>query len=76
MNERICDVRWEGPYAWGRRADHLTQDHVLCALYGAHHLYGQSVLLYIGMTDVEIGTQLTGHVGWVKGEFDTMVSFR
>jgi hypothetical protein len=24
------------------------------------------------MTEVEIGTQLTGHVGWIKDEFDTM----
>jgi hypothetical protein len=45
MKETICDVRWEGPMDWDRRADLLAIDHVLYVLYETHHLYGSQVLL-------------------------------
>ena len=72
MKETICDVRWEGPTKWDRRGKLLAIHHVLYALYGTHHLYGQSVLLYIGMTRVDLGSRLAGHVSWVKEEYDVI----
>lgn len=70
MIETICDVRWEGPTEWDRRGKLLAKHHVLYALFGTHHLYGQSVLLYIGMTRVGLGSRLASHALWVKEEYD------
>jgi hypothetical protein len=72
MTEMICDVRWEGPVDWDRRADLLALDHVLYALYGTHQLYGHHVLLYLGMTEIDLGTRLAGHVQWVADEYEPM----
>ena len=72
MNETICDVRWEGPVVWDKQKKLLKPEHVLYALYGAHHQYGNRVLLYIGRTDVDLGTRLAGHVQWVTQEWETM----
>ncbi len=72
MNETVCDVRWVGPVVWEKRKKLLTPEHVVYALYGAHHQYGNRVLLYIGKTDVDLGTRLAGHVEWVNQEWETM----
>jgi len=69
MNETICDVRWEGPYAWEERSDAAKSHHVLYAIFCTHHLYGQNALLYIGMT-ADMPDRLAGHGGWIRGEYD------
>jgi len=73
MNETICDVRWEGPFPWVERAQWVRPNHVLYALYGTHHLYGQKQLLYLGRTEVDLGSRLAGHAKWVQGEYDPML---
>jgi hypothetical protein len=49
----------------------LAPEHVVYALYGVHHQYGNQVLLYIGKTGVDLGTRLAGHVEWVNQEWET-----
>ncbi len=72
MKETVCDVRWEGPVKWDERHDLLKPEHVLYALYGAHHQYGNRVLLYVGKTDAGLATRLAGHIDWVTQEWETM----
>ncbi len=72
MNERIFNVHWEGPYKWSRRRKHISSEHhVLYALYGALHIYGNNVLLYIGKT-ADAGRRFAEHHRWVDEEYDAM----
>ena len=71
MSETICDVRWEGPVEWKERKKLSAPEHVIYALYGAHHQYGNLVLLYIGKTEGDVGTRLAGHGGWINQEWET-----
>jgi hypothetical protein len=50
--ETIYIVHWEGPFKWNKvKSDNFIKPgHVLYALYGIHHLYGQRTLLYLGKT--------------------------
>ena len=67
MTERIVDVFWEGPHDWLDRKQHLEPGHALYALYGAHHSYGQNVLLYIGRTN-NMRKRLIAHAPWVQDD--------
>ena len=73
MKETICDVRWEGPFRWSKRPHFRKPNHVLYALYGTHHLYGQNQLLYLGKTEELLSTRLAEHKKWVQGEYDRML---
>ncbi len=72
MAEQILDAFWEGPFEWTEREPYLKPEHVLYALYGAHHVYGRDVLLYIGRTAKGAARRLTTHTGWVEEEYDVM----
>jgi hypothetical protein len=69
MEEIICDVYWEGPFNWDKRDSLLNSNHVLYAIYGTHYVYGENVLLYIGMTETTIADRLAGHT-WIPDECD------
>ena len=51
MIERILDIFQEGLYLRGDPNQNIKDSHVLYALYGTHPVYGQNVLLYMGMTE-------------------------
>jgi hypothetical protein len=72
MREQIYVVHWEGPFLWEDRDKHITEDHVLYAIYGSHHLYGRDVLLYIGKTESDLRRRLAEHETWVQNEYDAM----
>lgn len=76
MKEIIYDIYWEGPFNWEKRNDEkiVKSHHVLYQIYGLHHLYGDKVLLYIGMTSDGI-KRLDQHNKWVQDEYDN-VEFR
>jgi hypothetical protein len=62
MNEeKIYDVNWEGPFKWEKVEKYIRACHVLYQIYGAHHLYGRDVLLYIGLTARPSGVRLREH---------------
>jgi hypothetical protein len=69
MQETICDVYWEGPFDWDKRALLWNPSHVLYAIYGTHPVYGQNVLLYIGMTETTVADRLAEHT-WIRDEYD------
>ena len=69
MQETICDVYWEGPFACDKRALLWNPSHVLYAIYGTHHMYGPNVLLYIGMTETTVADRLAEHT-WIRDEYD------
>ncbi len=72
MKETICDVYWEGPYNWGKRDSLRNPKHVLYVIYGTHHVYGQKVLLYIGMTETNVADRLADHT-WINEECDPVM---
>jgi len=69
-NETIYDIYWEGPFEWEEKDKHIKKHHVLYQIYGAHHLYGRDVLLYIGMTSKGVKRRLKEHEGWISEEYD------
>jgi hypothetical protein len=69
--EVIYDIYWEGPYSWEEKNNHFKKQHVLYQLYGAHHLYGRDILLYIGSTEKGI-QRLKEHEWWVNYEYDSI----
>jgi hypothetical protein len=70
--ETIVDVHWEGPFEWANASKFAKPQHVLYALYGAHHAYGLNVLLYIGRTGIGVANRFAGHEAWVADEYDPM----
>ena len=70
--EEIYDVYWQGPFEWRRRNELNNPGHVLYSLHGTHHLYGQNVLLYIGMTENTPKGRFLSHEKWVVEEYDPM----
>jgi hypothetical protein len=71
-HESTYYVYWEGPFDWGHPA---KAEHVLYQIYGAHPLYGQDVLLYIGLTARDVNERLSEHEWWV-GDSSDRVSVR
>jgi len=69
MQETICDVYWDGPFEWAKRDSLRNSAHVLYAIYGTHPVYGQNVLLYIGMTESTVADRLAQHT-WLRDEYD------
>lgn len=69
-NETIYDIYWEGPFEWDEKDQHIKDRHVLYQIYGAHHLYGRDILLYIGMTSKGVNQRLKEHEKWVYEEYD------
>jgi len=68
MNETIYVAHWEGPEVLDK---HEAQaEHVIYALYGAHHLYGRDVLLYIGKAEKGTAKRLPAHYQWTAEEYD------
>jgi len=75
MKEKIYVVHWEGPYKWEEKESKVIEkSHVLYQIYGAHHLYGRDVLLYLGST-LRGSIRLGEHDYWVSDEYDT-IKFR
>ena len=69
MQEIICDVCWDGPFAWDKRDLLRNSAHVLYAIYGTPPVYGQNVLRYIGMTETTVADRLAHHT-WLRDEDD------
>jgi hypothetical protein len=69
MQETICDVYWEGPFDWNKQDVLRNPGHVLYAIYGTHPVYGQNVLLYVGMTETTVADRLAEHT-WIRDEYD------
>jgi hypothetical protein len=64
--ELIADVYWEGPFDWEKRDENCQDYHVLYQIYGAHPVYGHDALLYIGLTNQQVGQRLKAHTWWVN----------
>jgi hypothetical protein len=60
-NEHIVVVHWEGPYSWDDCVNCKKDGHVLYALHGAHHLYGNDILLYLGRAYANVGSRMKDH---------------
>jgi hypothetical protein len=71
-NEHIVVVHWEGPYSWDDCVNCKKDGHVLYALHGAHHLYGNDVLLYLGRSYANVGSRMKDHDEWVAEEYDAV----
>jgi len=71
-DETIYDVYWEGPYEWKDCQAQVRECHVLYQIYGAHHLYGRDVLLYIGSSSRGVEKRLKDHEEWVEDEYETV----
>jgi len=69
-NETIYDIYWEGPFEWEQKDKPIEKHHVVYQIYGAHHLYGRDVLLYIAMTSKGVKKRLKEHAGWISEEYD------
>ena len=68
--EKIYEVCWDGPYTKDTLDEISEEDnnkYVLYKVYGSHPVYGNNVLLYIGMTERGIKIRLTEHDYWVAG---------
>ena len=69
--EEIYEVCWRGPYS-EESLDSLTDEDnekfVLYKIYGSHPVYGDNVLLYIGMTEQGVKKRLIQHDYWMDEE--------
>lgn len=70
--ERIFDVHWYGPYSLKKLEGKVGEDKnfALYAVYGTHPLYGQNVLLYIGMTTQSLRERIDQHNSWISEQAD------
>ncbi len=72
MPEQIYEVYWNGPYKPGnidkKIGDKNKEKYVLYKIYGSHPIYGNNVLLYIGMTEQGIFKRLNQHDYWMDEE--------
>ena len=70
--EKIYEVAWRGPYTSKNIERKIKKKHidkyVLYKIYGSHHLYGNNILLYIGMTEQGVGVRLQQHNYWMDEE--------
>ncbi len=66
--EKIYEVRWCGPYT-EKTLNSLTAEEndkfVLYKIYGSHPVYGNNILLYIGMTEQNIEKRINQHGYWM-----------
>jgi hypothetical protein len=69
MKETICEIFWEGPFPWQERQKLTDPRHVLYSIHGIHHIYGNDVLLYLGMTESTVAERLRQHA-WINDEYD------
>ncbi|RVU84111.1 hypothetical protein EOL70_11510 [Leucothrix sargassi] len=69
--EEIYEVYWQGPYK-PRKLSKLSTEECkkLClySVYGSHPIYGNNVLLYIGMTLRTVNQRLKEHSYWMDQE--------
>lgn len=67
MKEMIYEVYWDGPYTSETIDAALNDDdkYPLYAIYGSHPMYGDNILLYIGMTERGIPKRLSEHGYWM-----------
>ena len=74
MAEKTWVLYWQGPLTLeeAKREVGKNNSYVLYQLSGQHHLYGPSVLLYIGQTSKGIKTRLGQHDEWIADEYDEM----
>ncbi len=70
-NEDIYEVCWEGPYTSEtikvELSEHQSQ-YALYSVYGSHPVYGNNVLLYVGMTKRGVLKRLAEHDYWMDEE--------
>ena len=70
--EYIYEVNWQGPYKASEIAEkvdkHDLENYVLYKVYGSHPMYGNNVLLYIGMTEQRTDKRLNQHDYWMDEE--------
>lgn len=69
--EKIYEVCWDGPYTKDTLDEISEEDnnkYVLYKVYGSHPVYGNNVLLYIGMTGRGIKKRLVEHDYWMDEE--------
>ena len=71
-NEKIYEVYWQGPYKPKNIEKKIKQKdfekYVLYSIYGSHPVYGDNVLLYIGMTEQGVNNRLIQHDYWMDEE--------
>jgi hypothetical protein len=70
QNVKVYHIRWQA-IAWESTGEDFSHpdlnrpiDIGLYQLYGAHPVYGQDVLLYIGKTTDSFGKRFRGHPEW------------
>ena len=71
MSETIYEVCWEGPYAKDDIVSKLAGNenrYGLYSVYGSHPVYGDNILLYIGMTERGVLKRLSEHDYWMDQE--------
>lgn len=72
--EIIYEVCWEGPYSKStlNSTKKITKEQnkqfVLYKIYGSHPVYGNNILLYIGMTEQDVTERLRQHDYWMDEE--------
>ncbi len=70
--ELIIHIDWSGPHKYADVVEFLNgpTDFGIYQVYGAHHVYGSSVLLYIGKTEEQtFATRFAQH-GWCPNNHD------
>lgn len=71
MKEIIYEVCWEGPFSPENVNDTLCEHkdkYALYSVYGSHPIYGNNILLYIGMTEIGVLKRLSEHDYWMDEE--------
>lgn len=69
--EQIYEVCWEGPFTSENIEIELGEHkkkYALYSVYGSHPIYGNGILLYIGMTERGILKRLSEHDFWMDQE--------
>ena len=66
-NSVIIRISWDGPYTLNNLSeiDDEVADYGVYQIYGAHPIYGNDVLLYIGKADLQTFKTRIGQEGWV-----------
>ena len=69
--EEIYEACWRGPYSEENLVS-LTEEEnkkfVIYKIYGSHPIYGDNILLYIGMTEQGVKARLIQHNYWMDEE--------
>lgn len=71
VKEKIYEVCWKGPYTSKNINDKLAKqkdNYALYSIYGSHPIYGNNILLYIGMTERGVLKRLSEHGYWMDEE--------